>query len=335
MGSSSNPKEASSRKSGEASSVFTIYCHIHRESGRRYVGQTRKTWKQRWNQHVYTAEKLAKKGWSHFANAIRKYGKDAFSHEVLETCATVDLANVAEEKWIAHFNTRDPLFGFNIKKGGDHVPHPMDREYWNRPGFREAASARSKAVWADPQKRFNILTETRAALQCLDVRAKLSKSVTELWKDPEFRSKNLAAAAKSRTPEVLEKLRRNWDDPLFRDRCSVGTRARSEAEASKTHCLRGHPRTPENLDAQRECKACIHDRRVEARASCPKGHPYVEGSFKLTPRGRRDCLTCRDASKGPRPCTKCGREKKRRSGGRLRCGPCTDARTAAWEARRA
>lgn len=39
---------------------YTVYCHIHIESGRRYVGLTKLTMMKRWNQHVYNAE--SKKG---------------------------------------------------------------------------------------------------------------------------------------------------------------------------------------------------------------------------------------------------------------------------------
>lgn len=152
-------------------SRWTVYCHVHRESGRRYVGVTKKTWRQRWNQHVYTSTKLAKKGWSHFANAIRKYGPDAFDHEVLETCGTLEEANEAEARWIERFGTRDPEKGFNIKKGGDHRPHPI-RNPWDRSEYRRKASVASKRKWEDP-----------------GFRAAVTAGVTEAWKDPSHRER--------------------------------------------------------------------------------------------------------------------------------------------------
>lgn len=94
---------------------------------------------KRWNQHVYNAAKKSGKGCRHFWNAIRKYGKDAFSHEVLEKCGTVELANRAEEKWIAFFDTKIPARGFNLTPGGSHTPHPVASP-WDRPGFREKVS---------------------------------------------------------------------------------------------------------------------------------------------------------------------------------------------------
>jgi hypothetical protein len=101
---------------------------------------TKKTMLQRWNQHVYTSEAVSKRGWSHFANAIRKYGKDAFSHKVLETCDTLEAANAAEERWIEELGTRDPEKGFNVMKGGAHTPHPV-RNPWDRPEFRVRGGA--------------------------------------------------------------------------------------------------------------------------------------------------------------------------------------------------
>src|SRR3989304_3521163 len=103
---------------------WTIYCHAHIESGRRYIGLTKKTWQQRWKSHV-SAAKRSKGGRWHFPNAIRKYGKEAFSHEVLEVCDSLEAANEAEEKWIEFYKTRDSEFGFNLVKN-QYIPHPLN-----------------------------------------------------------------------------------------------------------------------------------------------------------------------------------------------------------------
>lgn len=196
---SDNPKEASPKSSGEASAVFTIYCHVHRESGRRYVGQTKKTLLQRWNQHVYTSGQTKKKGWSRFANAIRKYGKDAFDHEVLEVCATVEEANLAEEKWISHFDTCNPEKGFNFKRGGDHRPHPV-RNPWDRPDY--AAANRGKNT-------HHLLTPGAREAQLASMRS------------PESRRKRSALTKESQArPEVVARQRELHDDPVYLARIS-------------------------------------------------------------------------------------------------------------------
>jgi group I intron endonuclease len=105
--------------------VFTIYCHTNKVNGKRYVGQTKQSMAQRWDVHVYHALKYWKAPRCRvFANAIRKYGADAFEHEVLEVVATQEEANVAEVKWIACMNCRVP-HGYNLDAGGGRVPrHP-------------------------------------------------------------------------------------------------------------------------------------------------------------------------------------------------------------------
>lgn len=235
--------------------TWTIYCHIHRESGRRYIGQTKKTWRQRWNQHVYTAEKLAKKGWSHFANAIRKYGKDAFEHEVLEICTTVDFANTAEEKWIAHFNTCDPLFGFNIKKGGDHVPHPV-RNPWDRPGLREKASRSMKEAWKNPEFRArwselgkevfsrpeNVrkMAESKRGLPLSDKhKENLSKALMGRSLSPEHVAKSAASRKGMKMPpeqraKVSESLKGRKQDPTHTAKVAATNRARPKADKCKS-----------------------------------------------------------------------------------------------------
>jgi hypothetical protein len=149
--------------------VWTIYCHVHAESGRRYVGLTTRTWQRRWSQHVSQSERLSRKGWSHFANAIRKHGKEAFKHEVLETCVTLEAANAAEQEWIEKLGTRDPAKGFNLAKGGQHTPHPI-KNPWDRPEYRRNSTAASQKNWSDPARRFRV-----------------SEALRNLWLDPAYR----------------------------------------------------------------------------------------------------------------------------------------------------
>jgi hypothetical protein len=54
---------------------------------------TKLTMMKRWNQHVQNAKAKRGKGCAHFWAAIRLYGKDAFSHEVLAICETLEKAN--------------------------------------------------------------------------------------------------------------------------------------------------------------------------------------------------------------------------------------------------
>lgn len=98
---------------------FTIYCHVNKFNGKRYVGQTKQTLLQRWKTHIYAAFNAKSKNSKYvFPCAIRKYGKDGWSHEVLEVCATIEEANLAEVKWILFHKTTDREFGYNTEAGG-------------------------------------------------------------------------------------------------------------------------------------------------------------------------------------------------------------------------
>jgi hypothetical protein len=168
--------------------VWTVYCHIHITSGRLYVGLTKKTMLQRWNQHVYMSGLVIKKGWSHFANAIRKYGRDAFEHEVLGVYDTLEAANAAEERWIDQLGTRDPSKGFNLMRGGFHVPHPIRKNPWDRPEYREKYLPRIIVIG-----------------QLLETRAKQRASMTT----PESKRKRSQSSREVQSrPEVKEKLRK-------------------------------------------------------------------------------------------------------------------------------
>ncbi len=76
---------------------------------------------------------------------------------------------------------------------------------------------------------------------------------------------------------------------------------------NKTHCNYGHEFTKENTRVTRQGRACSECKRIRDRKrwkegkivnkkveTCPSGHKYVEGSYKLDKIGRRRCLLCQN-----------------------------------------
>ena len=51
-------------------------------------------------------------------DAIKKYGRDKFSKEILEECETIEHLNEREIYWISLFNSTDNKIGYNILSGG-------------------------------------------------------------------------------------------------------------------------------------------------------------------------------------------------------------------------
>lgn len=54
-----------------------------------------------------------------FSRAIKKYGWDQFSHEVIATGLSKEDAELMEIKLIAKYKTDNPAFGYNIEHGGN------------------------------------------------------------------------------------------------------------------------------------------------------------------------------------------------------------------------
>lgn len=275
---------------------WTIYRHTHIESGRHYVGLTSRTMERRWSDHLIQAKRLKDERRSHFAAAIRLYGKNAFFHEVLEVCSDLEVANLAEECWIELFETRNPAKGFNLKRGGDHIPHPI-RNPWDRPEYREAALARA----ADPVLRAFITEATRAATNAPEVRAKRSATRKAQWEDLGFRARASESNRRRWTqeqkdmyssflnnPEALARTSARtsalWKDPEYRSRTSASVSASLKGRVvekarrhSATHKLcRVHgwielsacySKARRDGRMSHECKSCVLARIKARRAT--------------------------------------------------------------------
>lgn len=266
---------------------WVIYCHTHTESGRRYVGLTKKTVLQRWNSHVLNAKRKPGKGCHHFWNAIRKYGSRAFSHEVLAMSWDLDGANVTERWLIEHYGTRNPEKGFNLMRGGGHTPHPI-KNPWDRPDYRARSLEAARSRAADPAWR-----------------AKVSSSMKVVASDPDWKRHKSERAIQQRSrPESKELHSALWKDPGYVQRCGESLQRSAAAQAAKTHCPHGHPFSDENTGTSvqtikgvtysgRVCKTCVRLRgrgRVRPKQkACECGVLIKESSDR--------CFKCSSRSK--------------------------------------
>lgn len=94
--------------------VYKHTCLAHGPSfGKVYIGITGRKPHKRWR---------SGKNYGHciyFDNAIKKYGWENFSHEILESGLTRSQAIKAERKYVKQFQANDNRFGFNLTPGGD------------------------------------------------------------------------------------------------------------------------------------------------------------------------------------------------------------------------
>ena len=103
--------------------MYIIYKHtllIGEHCGWSYIGLTKQVAKRRWKHgQGYLTQPV-------FGAAIKKYGWDNFSHEVIEAnIKTLEEANKREQFWISVYHTyvHDPFCrGYNTTTGGDGQP---------------------------------------------------------------------------------------------------------------------------------------------------------------------------------------------------------------------
>ena len=88
---------------------YLIYKHTS-PSGKSYIGQTN-NYDRRCSEHQTRTACRA------FHSAIKLYGWDNFSHEILHENLTIEQANELEEQLIKEYNTLSPN-GYNLKTGG-------------------------------------------------------------------------------------------------------------------------------------------------------------------------------------------------------------------------
>lgn len=255
---------------------WTIYCHTHIDSGRCYVGLTKTTMLQRWNRHVYSASRS--KGRSHFANAIKKYGKDAFSHRVLEVCDSLEAANAAEKRLIEELGTRDPLKGFNLMEGGGSQPHPLRKNPWDDPIYRKNCTRSIRTRMSSPEVRLSSSVVSKEVHSRPEVQTKLSEASIRMWSDPNYRRKQeLLSDSKRKLPGLL---------------------AGIDRLRSRTHCDNGHEFSPENTRIHvrrgtthqiRVCLTCQRDRHVRSAGN------MTEVQIEARRIQMRDCMRRRRA----------------------------------------
>ena len=105
--------------------IGRVYLIINNTNGKVYVGETVSTLSRRFNAHLNTA--FNKNGRNHdcyFYRAIRKYGKSAFSIQLLEETTASTKKEVKqkiqnlEKKYIKLYKSDNYQFGYNSDSGG-------------------------------------------------------------------------------------------------------------------------------------------------------------------------------------------------------------------------
>lgn len=131
---------------------WTVYVHINKFNGKRYVGITSLDVNTRWrNGDGYKTQV--------FGRAIEKYGWDNFEHQILATGLIAGDANEIEKMLISKWNTQNPLYGYNIVGGGSGI---CGFKFTEESRYRMSVSAKNRNIcYATRKKHPPISDETR------------------------------------------------------------------------------------------------------------------------------------------------------------------------------
>ena len=136
-----------------------IYKITNIQNNKVYIGQTIRPIKDRFNRHINDA--LHNGIDTHFARAIRKYGKESFTIEEIDSANTQEELNQKERYWIQYYNSVKD--GYNetdaiSKCGGNTYQSKTEKEMEVIKNKISEGKLGAKNPMARKIKRINILT---------------------------------------------------------------------------------------------------------------------------------------------------------------------------------
>lgn len=117
----------SSTNSDENQRKGIVYQAKNDTNNKLYIGITTRRLEERINEHKYDSFNRVNSSMTYFHNAIRKYGINHFSFEVLETVYSdnktelIHKLNNLERYYIQKYDTKNKNKGYNLINGGDGI----------------------------------------------------------------------------------------------------------------------------------------------------------------------------------------------------------------------
>lgn len=174
---------------------YCVYKHTT-PSGKVYIGITKQSPLKRWKNG------LGYEGCTAFNRAIKKYGWDQISHEVLAENIDKESACKLEQYYISTFDSSNPQNGYNLTLGGEH--------YTKSEELKKRESEIHKQVYIDhPELRDHISEIQRGRKASDSTRAKMSESRKKyIQQHPETRERcRKTFSGMKRSDSNREKLR--------------------------------------------------------------------------------------------------------------------------------
>ena len=131
-----------------------IYTVTNKQNGKQYVGQTTWLLRKRWSEHVAFAKKKEKSPYLLY-EAIRKYGRDVFDVQQIDTADSLEELNEKEKLWVSKLKTFGFDNGYNMTEGGKCCRH-LNKRGRTHPMFgkhhSEETRAKMRAGWSEDRR---------------------------------------------------------------------------------------------------------------------------------------------------------------------------------------
>ncbi len=196
--------------------VYRITCV---ESGKSYIGSTKRPFRIRWKSHRYELNRKLHCN-SHLQRSWNKYGESSFEFYPLEPVQFVEDLIDREQAWIDIYQAHDRAYGFNIESCADR--HCLSEETKAKISAANTGKKRTPEQVARCVSRKHT-AETKAKLSVInagktlteETKAKISATNTKKQHTPEAIARmvdararrSLAQTGKRRSPETIAKMR--------------------------------------------------------------------------------------------------------------------------------
>ena len=151
-------------------SKWSVYRHTC-PNGKVYIGMTSKKCEERWqNGHGYRKNE-------HFFSAIKEYGWNSITHEVIATGLSKERAQHCEQLLISAHKSNNPLYGYNIstgvgKTGLSPTPETRDKIRKKLVGTRRPDEVRARLSASHSGKQLSDEQKMRIRMSCKNINAR-------------------------------------------------------------------------------------------------------------------------------------------------------------------
>lgn len=202
----------------DATKLPGVYAIINTVNGKRYVGSSTRSIRNRWRQHRLTLKANCHDN-GYLQRAWNKYGEQVFDWQVLENCEP-EQCLAREQFWIDELRSVKGPAGYNIcptagnSRGTKHTEETKRRMSALKRGKSQSPEAiENRRIATTGLKRSLATRETMRKSQiekyknCPEVIEKIRETVTKYWSNPENRK---SRSGLKRTAEQCERMRRAW-----------------------------------------------------------------------------------------------------------------------------